>query len=148
MLFQGLAVGLQEVQKDVWYLFLAISAHKFVIAFCIGLEFLEAGTPLVLYLLYMVGLALITPIGVGIGIIVTENQSFGGVEHYYVITVLQGLAGGTLLYVALLEVLERERSKAGGRLIKLFCLTLGFGAMASLEAIGGGHSHGPVGGEH
>lgn len=107
-----MAVGLQQVVADVWYLFLAISAHKFVISFCIGLELLEAGTPLALMIIYMLVLSLVSPFGIGIGILVTKNSSLGGEEHTLIITILQGIAGGTILYVAFLEVNLRSPFKA------------------------------------
>nr|XP_053631966.1 zinc transporter ZIP2-like [Cherax quadricarinatus] len=140
--FEGLAVGLQENEVDVWYLFGAISAHKFVIAFCMGLELLAGGTAAGLMVVYMVVFALVSPLGIAIGIVVTENvtSELGG--HLVAITILQGLAGGTILYVTFFEVLERERGRAGGRLLKFLFVVLGFAVMASLEAIGG-HSHGP-----
>lgn len=49
--------------------------------------------------------------------------------------VLQGLAGGTLIYVAFFEVLERERSKSSIKLLQWFTLLLGFLAMIGLEAL-------------
>ena len=39
-----MAIGLQENMSDVWYLTFAISAHKFVIMFCVGLELLKDET--------------------------------------------------------------------------------------------------------
>ena len=59
-------------------------------------------------ILSTVVLALITPIGTAIGIIVTETSNFAGSEHVLVVSILQGLAGGTLLYVAFLEVRNRK----------------------------------------
>lgn len=35
-LFEGLAVGLESTNANVWYMFGSVSAHKLVIAFCIG----------------------------------------------------------------------------------------------------------------
>lgn len=44
-------------------------------------------------------------------------------------------------------MLERERGRAGGRLLKFLFVLIGFSAMASLEAAGGhSHGHGPVNG--
>ncbi|XP_037801051.1 zinc transporter ZIP3-like [Penaeus monodon] len=145
--FEGLAVGLQEKEVDVWYLFGAICAHKLVIAFCMGLELLVAGTVVGLMVVYMVVFALVSPLGIAIGIIVTENITSSDGGHLVAVTILQGLAGGTILYVTFFEVLERERNHGGGRLMKLLFIVLGFGAMAAVEAVGG-HSHGPSGHGH
>lgn len=49
--------------------------------------------------------------------------------------VLQGLAGGTLIYVAFFEVLERERSKSSIKLIQWASLLFGYLAMIGLEVL-------------
>lgn len=108
LLHQGLAVGLQEKEVDVWYLFGAICAHKLVIAFCMGLELLVAGTVVGLMVVYMVVFALVSPLGIAIGIIVTENITSSDGGHLVAVTILQGLAGGTILYVTFFEVSGRE----------------------------------------
>lgn len=61
---------------------------------------------------------------------------FAGTSESLVVTslVLQGLAGGTLIYVAFFEVLERERSKPTIKLLQWATLLLGFVAMIGLEA--------------
>jgi zinc transporter 1/2/3 len=102
---QGMAVGLQQNVADVWYLFYAIAAHKFVIAFCVGLELISGGTKLVLTVVYMITFAMVTPLGIGIGIIVTEGIGPpNSLAHLWTVTVLQGMAGGTILYVTFCEV--------------------------------------------
>lgn len=98
----------------MWYLLGAISAHKFVIAFCMGLEFLMSGTKAGVMVVYMVVFALVSPLGVAIGILVMESLATDGGEvvmsahHMLSITVLQGLAGGTILYVTFFEVREQH----------------------------------------
>ena len=56
---------------------------------------------------YMSIFSLITPVGIGIGIAVTESSN---VEGGFV-AILQALAAGTLVYVVFFEVLEKERVK-------------------------------------
>ena len=41
--FEGIALGLTGSVSSVWYLFLAIASHKFIIAFCIGMQFVTSG---------------------------------------------------------------------------------------------------------
>lgn len=36
--FEGLAVGLEGDEEGVWILFTAVCCHKFVMAFCMGVE--------------------------------------------------------------------------------------------------------------
>ena len=42
-IFEGIALGLFSVQSSVWFLFVAISLHKYVISFCLGMQFIAAG---------------------------------------------------------------------------------------------------------
>merc|ERR1719153_674024 len=65
-------------------------------------------------------------------------------EQILIIGVLQGLAGGTLLYITFFEVLARDKlSKYGmSGLLGALAVMLGFMVMAGMEAGHGGHSHG------
>ncbi len=56
-IFEGMAVGLTTKASFVWYLFFAIAAHKFVISFCIGIQFVTSGMRTLLIVLYQVGYA-------------------------------------------------------------------------------------------
>ena len=86
----------------------------------------------------MVTLALVTPLGVFIGMIITEYVTSDSSSMLFVIGILQGLAGGTLLYITFFEVLDKEKlAKLGmGSLWGCFLIILGFGIMAGLEAAG------------
>ena len=58
---------------------------------------------------YMTIFSLITPLGIGIGMGMASIQSTA--IQSPTVTVFQGLAAGTLLYVVFFEVLEKERLK-------------------------------------
>lgn len=136
--FEGMAIGLQLNNSDVWKLFVAISIHACAILFCIGTEMISVGTKKLQILFYMITLALVTPLGIIIGMIVTEYVNGQSGVQTLVIGVLQGLAGGTLLYITFYEVLDKEKlSKLGMTgLSGCFLLILGFAIMAGLEAAG------------
>ena len=136
--FEGLAIGLEDSTADVWTLFAAIASHKLVITFVVGLELVIACTPLKLFSLYMVSFALVSPVGVAIGLAVSEGAVLGTSEetHYLVIGILQGLAAGTILYVVVFEILQREKSKAVPGLLQLAFVLLGFAAMLCIELFG------------
>ena len=87
---------------------------------------------------YMITLALVTPLGVIIGMIVTEYVNSDSGLQTLVIGLLQGLAGGTLLYITFYEVLDKEKlAKLGmNGLQGCLLLILGFSLMAGLEALG------------
>ncbi|CAG9860968.1 unnamed protein product [Phyllotreta striolata] len=93
-LFEGLAIGLESSPSNVWYMFGAVSAHKLVIAFCIGIELVTSGLKTIYIVMYMFLFAIVNPIGIGTGIIISNNSdSFTNL----VSVILQGLATGTLI---------------------------------------------------
>merc|ERR1712061_367503 len=123
----------------------AINTHAIAILFYIGAEMISAGTKKLQIIFYIVTLALVTPLGVVIGMVVTEYAQSTSYHHTFLQGLLQGLAGGTLLYITFFEVLDKEKlSKLGmSSLSCCFFVILGFAIMAGLEAAGG-HSHGPM----
>lgn len=127
--FEGLAVGLEESTADVWTMFGAIATHKFIITFCVSMELLQAGVSRISFTLFLVTFSLISSIGIGIGLAVTELT---GVATE-VTAVLQGLAAGTLIYVVMFEVLQREREKEVGGLLQLAATLLGFVIMLIVQ---------------
>lgn len=62
-LFEGFAVGLQKTSKGVYFMFAAVCAHKFVIAFCIGIELIVQRTKPWLALLYILIYSAVSAIG-------------------------------------------------------------------------------------
>jgi solute carrier family 39 (zinc transporter), member 1/2/3 len=62
-LFEGFAVGLELDSKGVYFMFAAVSAHKFVIAFCIGVELMVQRTKLWLAFVYVLIYSAVSAIG-------------------------------------------------------------------------------------
>ena len=143
-IFEGMTIGLEETESGVWKLFLAVSLHATAIVFCIGTEMIAMNTRIYKIVMYMVVLSIVSPIGVLIGIIVTLHMDQASGEQVLVIGVLQGLAGGTLLYITFFEVLAKDKlSKYGmSGIMGAFTLIMGFIAMTVMDARSGGHSHG------
>lgn len=128
-LFEGLAVGLEASSDTVWYMFGAVACHKLVIAFCIGVELISNGTKTKLTILYVALFAVVSPLGIGIGMAMTESSS-ANIEVSSVF--LQGLASGTLLYVVFFEILQKERTEG---LRQYFSILVGFLIMFGLQFI-------------
>lgn len=139
---EGLALGLEEEPTDVWILMAALTSHKVFIAFSMSMELLEVGVSLKPFAASMIVFSLASPVGGLIGALVVaysgDQESAGAVLAP---TFLQAVSGGTILYVAFCEVLERERAKPKGGMVRFLTLLLGFCLMAGLEAVGG-HEHG------
>nr|CAD7424168.1 unnamed protein product [Timema monikensis] len=127
--FEGLAVGLETSASNVWYLFAAIATHKLVIAFCVGAELVSSRTKPALLLLYVATFAAVTPLGVGVGLLLQEQ------ETSVLAVALQGMAGGTLMYVVFFEVLQRERSNTQSGVAQLIAIVAGFAVMFGLQIV-------------
>ncbi|XP_055633984.1 zinc transporter ZIP3-like [Toxorhynchites rutilus septentrionalis] len=134
-LLEGLAIGVQSSPAKVLLLLAAVSAHKFVVAFCLGLEIYNHGKgdrcrssiQILFFSLGSVG-------GIGVGMMLDGlDEDFNGIA----VPALQAIAGGTLLYVTVSEIIPRERGKrqfdnAYG-IMQLAAVICGFAVMASLS---------------
>ncbi|XP_040567338.1 zinc transporter ZIP3-like [Lepeophtheirus salmonis] len=149
--FEGMAIGLGLTSHHVWYLLFAIASHKFVIAFVIGMQFVVSGLSRNMVVSLICIFSSISPLGIIIGIFVTNANDQESTEQTVAITVLNGLTAGTLLYVVFFEVLEKERAKQKHGLIQVVSILVGFLFMILLSSIvmfmrgndeseGGGHS--------
>lgn len=108
-IFEGLAVGLEESPTNVWYMFLAIASHKFVVVFCVGMELASASVCTTYICIYITAFSVVTPIGVAAGIfLISTADPMDAFDM--TAAVLQAMAAGTLLYVIFFEVLARDRS--------------------------------------
>lgn len=105
----------------------AVAAHKLVLAFCVGVELMVTRTKRCLAITYILTFAAVSPIGIGIGILVSGSGESG----YSNVTaaILQGLASGTLLYVVFFEILSKDRSG----LARYTAVLVGFFVMFGLQ---------------
>ena len=127
-------------------------------------------TPKKLYIVYMLTYALMSVLGIAIGIGITSAGEHSGNSYKGTVGVLQvsyqfkrrakslkstifhshlsyfeilclfsiikALTGGTLLYVAVFEILEREKAKVKvPGLVQFFCVVLGFSTIMMLEIL-------------
>ncbi|XP_043492987.1 zinc transporter ZIP3 [Polistes fuscatus] len=105
---EGLAIGLQKKPAEVLLFVVAVASHKFIVGFCMGLELMGIGSSKCKLALASFIFAISSVIGIGIGMFTSqENATWSRI----LLPILQGLAGGTLLYVTVSEVLPRERAR-------------------------------------
>lgn len=102
----------------------AVSAHKLVIAFCIGVELIATRTKTWLTIVYITTFAFVSPLGIGIGLILVGGE---GAATQVASAVLQGLASGTLVYVIFFEIWKGDRSGILQYIASLFGFFLMFG---------------------
>lgn len=132
-IFEGIAIGLQSAQTEVLQIAIAILIHKSIIAVSLSLLLMQSNVKVKWFVLSIVMFALMSPIGISIGIGVMQTQASGS---SLVQAVLEGLAAGTFVYITFLEILPHELNSNKWRLPKVIFILLGFSGMAGLRFLG------------
>lgn len=132
-IFEGIAIGLQSAQTEVLQIAIAILIHKSIIAVSLSLLLMQSNVKIKWFVLSIVMFALMSPIGISIGIGVMQTQASGS---SLVQAVLEGLAAGTFVYITFLEILPHELNSNKWRLPKVIFILLGFSGMAGLRFLG------------
>ncbi|XP_066491496.1 zinc transporter ZIP1 [Tiliqua scincoides] len=131
--FEGLAVGLQDTEAKVLQLTVAILLHKSVIAFSLALLLLQSHLPLRWLAASLTIFVLMSPLGVGLGMVVTQGPGAGSATAR---SMLGGVAAGTFMYITFLEILPHELNLPSSHLPKVLAVLLGFSGMAALRFVG------------
>ena len=124
MVFEGLALGLQDSNSKVWQLLGVITMHKCIVSFSTGLQLNESLKTFRKVLLSIIGFSIVAPLGVLIGFLVTEYGGEGSAQGI-ASGVLQSLSTGTFFYVTFFEILQKELANAHN-LPKVAVTILGF----------------------
>lgn len=105
-------------------MFGSVSAHKVVIAFCIGVELMAHKTKTWIVILYITIYAIVSPVGIGVGIFLTnaDDSNMTAVSS----VILQGVASGTILYVIFFEILTKHKDGIVQYISVLFGFSLMF----------------------
>lgn len=131
--FEGLAIGLQNTDSKVLEICIAILVHKSIIVFSLSVKLVQSGVRPGWIAAYLGVFALMSPLGIALGMGVMEVKLSSGA---LVQAVLEGLAAGTFLYITFMEILPHELNSPGRQLLKLLFIVLGFCVMAGLTFIG------------
>lgn len=131
--FEGLAIGLQNTDAKVLQICIAILVHKSIIVFSLSLKLVQSGVRPGWMAAYLLCFALMSPLGIALGLGVVEARLSSGA---LVQAVLEGLAAGTFIYITFMEILPHELNSPGRQLLKLLFLLLGFSVMAALTFLG------------
>jgi len=129
-IFEGLAIGLQQDLGQLISLFIAVIAHKAIMAFSLGLTLAQASLSAKQYVMSIMIFSLASPFGMGIGILLAD------MDHSLAADVangiLQGIAGGTFLYITFFEVLPHEFNDPKHRMLKLASMLVGYSCICGL----------------
>lgn len=132
--FEGMTIGLQQTVTSVISLFGAVMCHEMVIGFSLGLQFVRSGFALRRLVVMSLVCSLIMPLGVLIGLVMTEVKSSGS-NIDIANGLLQALAMGTFIYVTFFEILQEEVDSEDTSLGKIVFIAVGFAIMALLDLI-------------
>jgi len=128
--FEGLAIGLQDSSSHMMTVFIAVITHKAVMAFSLGLNIAQSDLSVKAFVWSNVLFSLSSPVGVAIGIALSDLPP--SLPQEICNGVLQGIAGGTFLYITFFEVLPHELNKPGSRLWKVFFVILGYASICGI----------------
>ncbi|MCJ8737520.1 hypothetical protein PDJAM_G00025020 [Pangasius djambal] len=131
--FEGLAIGLQATDTKVLEICIAILVHKSIIVFSLSIKLIQSAVRPMWLIIYILVFSLMSPMGIAIGIGVSEAQLTMGA---LVQAVLEGLAAGTFVYITFLEILPHELNSPERQLLKVLFILLGFSLMAFLCFLG------------
>lgn len=134
-LVEGTALGLSQTFSEVLFLFIAIAAHKGSESFAICVTLLKQTLSSTKIAGFIILFALMTPIGIGLGMIV-HNLVIVGAGTIGVI--FNAFAAGTFLYIATLHHSHTHRDvteQAKPTLSSLSIFTFGLIAMATIAII-------------
>ncbi|XP_051495468.1 zinc transporter ZIP3 [Apus apus] len=131
-ILEGLALGLQEEGSKVINLFLGVAVHETLVAVALGVSMAKASLPMRDALKLAVPVSLMIPLGISIGMGIESTQS---AASSIISLLLQGIAGGTFLFVTFFEILAKELEEKNNRLLKVLFLVLGYTALAGLVFI-------------
>lgn len=127
--FEGLALGLQEEGEKVASLFVGVAVHETLVAVALGISMARSSMSLRDAAKLAVTVSAMIPLGISIGLGIESAQ---GVPSSVASVLLQGLAGGTFLFVTFFEILAKELEGKNDRLLKVLFLVLGYAVLAGM----------------
>lgn len=137
---EGIAFGVTENASETTALFLSLLVHKLIVSFSVGLQLARTHAHQLQWVVASVfTLALMSPLGAVVGMVV-QSTAANSFSKDVAITILQGLAVGTFLYVTFFEVLLHERDNEHPNLLKLLVMLVGFSLIGLLRLIDN-HDH-------
>lgn len=127
-LIAGACLGLETTAAATTAILLAVVAHKGSAAFALGVSMAQGGVPTGRATRLMLLFSLSTPVGIVLG--AAAGAWLQGRQALLVEGVFDGLAAGTFLYVAILDILAEEFEQPESRWAKVILVGAGLGVMA------------------
>ena len=126
-LFEGISLGIQKTIKGALFLVLAIALHKWVTSLILGITFVKSGVSQKEYIINVLIFSFITPIGISIGMTLTNFS------NDFIASIFFSISVGTFIYIACSEIIIDEFNKNENKYIKFLFFMLGAGIVLSLN---------------
>uniref|UniRef100_A0A8C6WML5 Solute carrier family 39 member 1 n=1 Tax=Neogobius melanostomus TaxID=47308 RepID=A0A8C6WML5_9GOBI len=130
-IFEGLAVGLVEDEKEVMEICLALVIHKSIIALSLCFRLLQGRIRRTVAAGCLLLFSVMSPLGIAIGVGLTE-ETRSSPKQQIVRCSLEGLAGGTFFYITFMEILPHELQGNRNNMPKVCMLLLGFALVTAV----------------
>lgn len=138
--FDGLVVGVQDTEAEVWTLLAAITLHKALEAISISLSLVDShGQHPRSTFLYLFLFSLVSPLGLAIGTALTESNIDEEAQNL-ASGILQSIAAGTFMYATFVESMK-DRYEGRFRLLKVLVTVFGFACVCMVRLFTKDHSH-------
>ena len=131
--FEGMAIGLQQSSSQMLSITVAIVVHEAIVSFSLGISLAQSDLSLKSFLISNLIQCLSSPLGIGLGIPLSSLPY--SIARDTMSGTLQGIAGGTFIYVTFFEILPPELNSPNQRLWKVFFIAIGFAAMCCIVLI-------------
>lgn len=128
--FEGLAVGLLEDERQVLEICLALMIHKSIISFSLAFKLLQGRLRRSVVAGCLLLFAVMSPLGIGVGMGITETKA--SPQHQLARSTLEGLATGTFIYITFMEILPHELRSGRNRIPKVAMLLVGFAVVTGV----------------
>ncbi|CAH2293077.1 zinc transporter ZIP3 [Pelobates cultripes] len=127
--FEGLALGLQDEGDKVLSLFIGVVIHETLVAVALGISMAKINILMRDAAKMALLVSIMIPIGIATGMAIESAQNLAS---NITSALLQGIAGGTFLFVTFFEILAKEFEDKNDRLLKVLFLVLGYTVLAGL----------------
>ncbi|GJP48112.1 hypothetical protein CLOM_g7391 [Closterium sp. NIES-68] len=127
----GAALGTSGTMQGTIGLIIALIAHKWAEAFAVGVQFVRESVPVSKMAAILLLYCAMTPSGIVVGMLA---NSLAGPRAMLVANVTQSFGAGTVLYIAMLELMEKHSGPQESSLLNLLLLLAGLGIMAAVAA--------------
>ncbi|RKP21431.1 Zip-domain-containing protein [Rozella allomycis CSF55] len=126
---EGMGAGASEGRR-MWSMFISLLAHKGLESFALGMSIFNAKFSKTWSFLIIALIALLTPLGCGLGI--GLDHLISSLHRETFDSIINGLASGSFLYISCIEMIP---SVLGGhyQLPKYIIMLVGFSAMAIIQ---------------